>query len=203
MSSPPQLAYETIYHIWNRGVNRQNIFVVDDNYRHFLKMYAQHILPVASTFAYCLLPNHFHLGIRTLAAEQIEKNYAALQKPQPLTPSQAFSNFFNSYVKAFNKWNQRTGGLFEGRFGRKPVKTHRQLVTLITYIHRNPETHGLIDDFREWRYSSYGALVGEKATRLNRDDALALYGNRMEFIEAHAQPVNEKEIETLIENDFV
>ena len=63
--------------------------------------------------------------------------------------------------------------------------------------------HGLIDDFREWRYSLYGALVSDKATRLSREDVLALYGNRAEFVEVHAEPVNEKVIETLIENDFV
>lgn len=185
-------------------MNRQNIFVADENYHFFLRTYAHHVLPVAKTFAYCLLPNHFHFVIRTLDAESIDKNYAALEKPKrPLTPSQAFSNCFNSYVKALNKWLQRTGGLFEGRFGRKPVFSQRQLINLITYVHHNPQTHGLIDDFREWRYSSYGALIGNKLTKVCRDDVLALYGNRDEFVEFHEQPVDEKEIRTLIEDDLV
>lgn len=203
MSGPPQLEYEATYHIWNRGVNRQNIFVADDNYQFFLHTYARHVGPVAVTLAYCLLPNHFHLVVRTHAARQIERNYQALGKPRPLTPSQAFANCFNSYVKAFNKWAQRTGGLFEGRFGRKKVTSQRQLVNLITYVHRNPQTHGLIGDYRRWRYSSYGALAGKKATRLNRDDVLALYGSRDYFVEAHQIDVDERTIEGLIKEDFV
>ena len=204
MSSPPQLAYETIYHIWNRGVNRQNIYLNEANYQFFLQTYAYHVLLVAETLAYCLLPNHFHLVIRTLDAAAIDRNYATLEKPRrPLTPSQAFSNCFNSYVKAYNKWIQRTGGLFEGRFGRKPVTTQQQLVNLITYVHRNPQTHGLVDDFRQWRYSSYGALVGDQATKVCREDVLGLYGNRQEFVMVHGQPVDERAIEVLIAEDFM
>jgi len=52
------------YHIYNRGVNRTNIFVEERNYVYFLKLYAKHISPVAETFAYCLLRNHFHLLVR-------------------------------------------------------------------------------------------------------------------------------------------
>ncbi len=97
----------------------------------------------------------------------------------------------------------RTGGLFEGRFGRKPVTSQRQLVNLITYVHCNPQTHGLIDDFRQWRYSSYGALTSDKATQVYRADALALYGDRQGFIEAHDVPVDESTIQVLIAEDFV
>lgn len=195
MSSPPQLAYETTYHIWNRGVNRQNIFVAEANYRFFLEKLASHIAPVAQILAYCLLPNHFHIVIRIMEAEQIDKNYFELAK-RPLPPSQAFSNCFNSYVKGFNKWAHRTGGLFEGRFGRKAVNSEQQLINLITYIHRNPETHGLINDFREWRYSSYNAIITQQKTRICREDVLAIYGGRQAFIETHEQPVDEGFIDT-------
>ena len=60
MPSPPPLAYDGYYHIYNRGNNRENIFKETRNYRYFLTLYAKHIEPVADTFAYCLLPNHFH-----------------------------------------------------------------------------------------------------------------------------------------------
>lgn len=203
MSGPPKLEYEAIYHIWNRGVNRQNIFLSDDNYQFFLQTYGQHVAPVAETLAYCLLPNHFHLVVRTRTAGQIARNYQALGKQRPLTPSQAFANCFNSYVKAFNRWAQRTGGLFEGRFGRKKVTSQRQLINLITYVHRNPQTHGLIDDYRQWRYSSYGALVGDKATRLCREDVLALYGGHSFFVEKHQDEIDERVIDKLVGEDFV
>ena len=54
----------TYYHIYNRGVNRENIFREERNYAYFLRLYSKHITPVAETFAYCLLRNHFHLLVR-------------------------------------------------------------------------------------------------------------------------------------------
>jgi putative transposase len=52
------------YHIYNRGNNRENIFREERNYAYFLQLYTRHIAPIAETYAYCLLKNHFHLLIR-------------------------------------------------------------------------------------------------------------------------------------------
>ena len=52
------------YHIYNRGVNRENIFREERNFAYFLTLYARHITPIVETFAYCLLRNHFHLLVR-------------------------------------------------------------------------------------------------------------------------------------------
>jgi putative transposase len=51
------------YHVYNRGNNRENLFREADNYEHFLRLYDKYICPVAETFAWCLMPNHFHLLI--------------------------------------------------------------------------------------------------------------------------------------------
>lgn len=71
MTSPSPLQYNTYYHIFNRGVNRTNIFIEDDNYAHFLNLYTDYITPIAETYAYCLLRNHFHLLIRTKSEEEL------------------------------------------------------------------------------------------------------------------------------------
>ena len=47
MPAPPPLECDTIYHIWNRGVNHSVIFRHDENYRYFLNLYILHIEPVA------------------------------------------------------------------------------------------------------------------------------------------------------------
>ena len=59
MTSPSPLEYGQYYHIYNRGNNGENLFFEERNYPYFLKLYAHHILPVADTYAYCLLRNHF------------------------------------------------------------------------------------------------------------------------------------------------
>jgi hypothetical protein len=64
LSKPVPLQYDRYYHICNRGNNRENLFVEDRNYRHFLKLYARYVAPVADTYAYCLLKNHFHVLVR-------------------------------------------------------------------------------------------------------------------------------------------
>ena len=72
MTSPSPLQYSTYYHIYNRGNNRQNVFFEERNYRYFLQLYAKYIEPVADTYAYCLLPNHFHLLVRTKSVDEQE-----------------------------------------------------------------------------------------------------------------------------------
>jgi REP element-mobilizing transposase RayT len=187
MPAPPQLDFDTIYHIWNRGVNHSTIFCNDDNYRYFLRLYIHHIEPVAETYVYCLLPNHFHFLIHTRSdAEQREYRQKVQGDPLRFTaPSQAFSNLFNAYVRAFNKHHNRTGGLFEDRFGRKPVRTDAYLAQLVTYIHQNPLKHGLVDDISDWRYSSYDALAHGKASRVNRDEVMSWFGSASNFIASH------------------
>ncbi len=52
-----------IYHIYNQGNNRQKIFFDRENYLFFLRKIRTHILPFADIFAWCLMPNHFHLMV--------------------------------------------------------------------------------------------------------------------------------------------
>src|SRR4029078_11822602 len=81
MPSPSPLLYDTYYHIYNRGNNRENIFVQERNYEHFLNLYAKYIEPVADTFAYCMLRNHYHVTVRVNAWEEIiEYNKKTLNK---------------------------------------------------------------------------------------------------------------------------
>jgi REP element-mobilizing transposase RayT len=52
------------YHVYNRGNNRENIFRDPRSYSHFLRLYAKYIKPMADTYAYCLMRNHFHILIQ-------------------------------------------------------------------------------------------------------------------------------------------
>ena len=190
------LQYGRYYHIYNRGNNGENLFVQQRNFPYFLQLYAKYIQPIAETFAYCLLPNHFHFSIRTYTQEEQEAYHASHAEIGPISeigpifklqePSRAFNNFFIAYARAFNNATHRTGVLFETPFGRKPVDSHDYLLTLIAYIHRNPQKHGFVTDFREWPWSSYGAMLTDKPTKLNRDEVLAWYNGRSPFIDAHA-----------------
>ena len=207
MSKPVPLDFGKYYHIYSRGIDRCTIFFEERNYPFFLRRYAYYVEPVADTYAYVLLRNHFHALIRTRTAEEQEAWYAQTLRVCETrrvlkSPSQQLGNVLNSYTKAINEAYHRTGSLLQHPFGRIEVTSESYLVNLVRYIHLNPERHGLVDDFRLWPYSSYGALKADKPTRLRRDDVLAWFSSRQGFEEAHAQPLSDALLAPLALEDF-
>ncbi len=200
MTKPVPLQYGCYYHIYNRGINRENIFIEEDNYLYFLKLLAKHVLSLADVYSYCLLRNHFHLLVRIKSEDEIQANLSNLQSQSSLPkPSQCFSNLFNAYAKAFNKRNQRTGSLFQRPFGRVEITKDIQLIHLVSYIHHNPEKHGLVSDYRDWKHSSYQSLVRTSGdTQLNHEEVLSWFGGIKGFEIAHHQNDDMQEIAYLI-----
>jgi putative transposase len=155
------------YHIYNHAVVNDQLFKQTDNYFFFLKKLIQHICPIADIFAYCLMPNHFHIALRIKSKNEILeylllKNPQGFQNPEGWTCefisnklSHQFGNLFNSYSKAFNKRNNRYGNLFLPNFERKLIDNNEYFKRLIHYIHFNPVHHGFVRDLRDWKYSSF------------------------------------------------
>ncbi|MCX2678996.1 hypothetical protein OOZ15_03500 [Galbibacter sp. EGI 63066] len=65
------LSPEGTYHIYNRANGSEQLFLSDENYWYFLRKYDEYINPVADTFCYCLMPNHFHFLVRVKSEEQL------------------------------------------------------------------------------------------------------------------------------------
>jgi len=184
------------YHIFNRGTNRENVFIEQRNYAYFMQLYAKYIEPVADTYAYCLLKNHFHLLVRMRDDVPDPKGLS-----RPLG-SKAFANFFTAYAKAINKAYGRTGSLFQHPFGRIEVNSGKYLINLVRYIHLNPQKHGLVSDFREWEYSSYHAHLSRQKTHLQRDDVLSWFEGTDGFTARHNEALDESSIVALTPEDF-
>jgi len=201
MPRPVSLQHDKYYHVFNRGNNWENVFFEDRNYRYFLELYARHVTPIADTYAYCLLRNHFHFLARVKAAEELDPGSQNLPGPSR-KPSQYFSNLFNAYAKAINKAYQRTGALFQRPFGRIEVTTDAYLAQLVIYIHQNPQKHGFVDDFRTWPYSSYRTLLSSQPARLQRDDVLAWFQGEYHFEDAHQCEVDAHKIAFLMPGDY-
>jgi putative transposase len=213
MTNEP-LHFGQYYHIFNRGNNRENLFVQKRNYPYFMRLYSQHILPVAETFAYCLLPNHFHLLIRTRTEaeqrsyrDQQHNQIGSISEIEPISmkilqPSRAFNNMFIAYARAFNKATNRTGVLFETPFHRKIITSDAYFYRLIVYIHLNPQKHGFVDDFRDWQWSSYRALLSDKETHLARESVLEWFDGRHFFDAFHQDSLNESDLAAFIEKGF-
>ena len=185
---PTKLRPGRYYHLYNRGNNSENLFREERNYRFFLKKYAHYIEPVAQTFAYCLLKNHFHLLVRV--------------RPGAEDASQQFAHLFNSYTRSFNRTYDRHGSLFEKNFKRREVASEAYFATLVRYIHRNPQAHGFVEDFRTWPHSSYAALHGTRSTRLRRALVMDWFGGRASFRAAHDRAAGSQALPPAVDEDF-
>ncbi len=165
-----KLTADNYYHIFNRGNNKCDIFIEEDNYKYFLKLVEKYILPIADILSYSLLKNHFHLlvKIKNIVNERII--------------SQSFANLFNAYAKAINKKYNRTGSLFQYKFKRVKIDSEEYLREVVVYINLNPVYHNFVKEVGMYKYASYNALISEKPTLLNREEVMYIFENKENFI---------------------
>lgn len=173
-----------IYHIYNRGVEKRDIFLDVQDYRVFLR-YLKDALSLpnsgkkqkksfrikAATFqgiprppknfsgkmellAYCLMPNHFHFLLRQ-NEERVMKEF--------------IQSVATRYAMYFNKKYKRVGSLLQGPYKAVLVMEEPYLLHLSRYIHRNPTeyTQNLLN-----AYSSYGEYLGKRKTQWVKPDFL-------------------------------
>lgn len=190
---------DKFYHVWNRGNNRENLFYTAANYGYFLRMYAEYLDPVVETYAFCLLPNHFHLLIRTKAFPAFLGVSPEGETPRKANPvSLAFQRFFTAYSQAINVQQKRTGSLFQKPFKRLEVKSTRQLANLVHYIHTNPQRHRIIDDFRQYPWSSYERILLTRPSKLKKDQVIEWFRNKENYLNYHAQNIDLEELKKII-----
>lgn len=191
------LYQDCCYHIYNRGNNGENLFYKHENYIYFLSQYNEYLNEYLDTFAYCLLPNHFHLLVRVKNFEdkkpELKKGLKTLTGVEEII-SELFRRLFTSYAKAINKQESRTGSLFQKNFKRKEVKDEHYYSQLIYYIHANPQRHCIVDNFKDYPYSSYNSLLSEKPTKLLRSETIGWFGDREAFRIFHNESQHESAI---------
>jgi hypothetical protein len=84
--------------------------------------------------------------------------------------------------------------MFANPYKRRLVGSDTYLARLICYIHRNPQRHGFVSDFRDWKWSSYHTLAGTGPTTLLRGEVLTWFAGREGFDAAHA--IDEEDFRT-------
>lgn len=162
-----------IYHVYNRGVAKNDIFGKVQEYNHFISLlnyyrfekvpghYSSFSRLPHSTRAsiwqdlmakkqyrvnilgYCLMPNHFHLMLRQVIDQGILKFVRQVS---------------NSYSHYFNIGNERVGGLFQGVFKSVHVSSEEQIINLSRYIHLNPYSSRLVKNVEELTSYDYSSL---------------------------------------------
>jgi len=206
---------DTSYHIYNHANGFENVFNERENYRFFLEKYQEYIGPVAETYAYCLLPNHFHLVVRMRKREvieeiirlnnfrKVERNFSKVESSfgkavengkVDITNeeiekflSKQFSNLFSSYTQSYNKFLKRMGSLFVKNFKRDPLLDKEHFINEIMYSHRNPIHHGFLSDYDNWEFSSYYDIISGNNEIVEVDKLLKMFGGKEQFIAKHRE----------------
>jgi len=153
-----------IYHIYNRGNNRKNIFFTSNNYFYFLHKIKKDLLSVCEILAYCLLPNHFHFLIVATKDSCLpyRSKSGIVLKEQAL--AKKIGLILSSYSQAINKQLNRTGSLFQPKTKAKALNDSvgkmDYLFLCFNYIHQNPVSAELVEKLEDWPYSSFREYCG-------------------------------------------
>lgn len=158
------LATGEIYHVYNRGSDKRDIFTQYRDFKrfnqtfhyyqfqgpkpkfsNFTKSKIETLIPtlgnkLVEILCYCLMPNHFHFTLK-----QLEDNGI------PIFVSQ----LSNSYTKYFNTKHPRVGPLLQGAYKAVLVESDAQLIHLSRYIHINPVVSGIVKHPEDYSWSSY------------------------------------------------
>lgn len=165
MSRPPRIIFPgAVYHVTSRGNRRAAIYHDRRDHLIWLETLAETVEKHAfKVYAYCLMPNHFHLLLETVDANL----------------SEGMHMLNATYCQHFNKRHQLSGHVIQGRFHAVGVGKQKQLLAAARYISLNPVRAKLVSDPKEWQWSSHGYYLQPEIAPawLNTDWLLSQFGN--------------------------
>jgi putative transposase len=185
-----------VYHIYNHAVGYDNLFEEPGNYTFFLLRWKHYLAPYMDVFAYCLMPNHFHVIGRlkpmsenvqaAIQKENTSKARAYLKGEEPANRfyEDQFRRLFTSYSKAFGKSRNRAGSLFRAKFKRVLIRNREHLLDKILYVHHNPIHHGFCTSYTDYFYSSYHDYLAVSDDFIYLP-ALKYFQHKDAFVQAH------------------
>ena len=171
-----QISETGIYHVVFRGINKQDIFEEDADYKKMLEILKNIKEDIQfDIYVYCFMSNHVHLLIKE-------------NKPGEI--SSIMKRLLTAYVMWFNKKYDRTGALIAGRYKSQPVDVDDYFLCVIRYIHQNPVKAKIVESLDMYKWSSYGAYSGKKDDITSTDFVYGLL-SKEQFEEFHRQEERE------------
>lgn len=193
---------DKFYHVYNHANGSENLFRNNENYRFFLSKTIIHLCPILDVYAYCLLPNHFHLLIKT----KTEKDFLAFPKFQHLEKftdeidyedlsrfiSKRFGNLFSSYTQSYNVYFNQKGSLFRKNFKHCEIDSEDYFKNAVHYIHAIPVLHGFVKHMEDWSWSSYQTILSNKKTNLRKEEVITWFGDIKQYLQFHEKTIDLK-----------
>ena len=130
------------FHVINRGVRRLTLFQHDGDYLAWLRAFgeAQRRVPI-DLFAYCLMPNHFHMVLRP----RDDGDLAEFMRLGTVTHSKRWHECRGS---------KGTGAVYQGRYRAFPIGSDRYFLNACRYVEANPLRASLVPRAEDWKWSS-------------------------------------------------
>jgi putative transposase len=156
-----------VHHVIGRGINRQEIFSDKKDYLRFLERFGDLLVETkTSCYAWALIPNHFHLLLRT-GKQSI---------------SNVMKRLLTGYAINYNRRHSRSGHLFQNRYKSILCQEDTYLLELVRYIHLNPLRAKLVPNYERlgrYPYCGHGVILGhEKNDWQDTEYVLRLFGRR-------------------------
>jgi len=169
-----------VYHVLNRGNGGQEVFNKDQDYKVFADLMketkARYSIKI---FAYCLMPNHFHMVVVPIHAEELSKGMQWLM---------------TSHVRRYHQHYGTSGHIWQGRFKSFIIQEDNHLLTVLRYVEGNPVRAGLVNSAKDWSWSSHREAIGERACLLVDEIPIELPRDWNRYVD---QPLTGKELEEL------
>ena len=145
------IANGLVYHVINRGNNRQKVFHGEGDYLAFLEAIAD--LKERKPFdlyGYCLMGNHIHLLLR----------------PGEISISRIVQSLLVSHTQRYHRIRKTIGHVWQGRFKSPVIQDDDHLLAVLRYIEANPLRAKLVEDAGEYRFSSFASHGNGSADEL-------------------------------------
>ena len=134
-----------LYHVYNRLGRGERVFDDDVDAAEFVRLLREVVDRDGLTvFAWCLMPNHYHLAVR-MGGVSLDRPIRSLQY---------------RVTRSVNLRRRVFGPLWQGRYKAKLIGDQRYLDQLLSYIHLNPVSAGLVKDPADHRWSGHRELLG-------------------------------------------
>lgn len=169
-----------LYHVINRGNERSRVFHKNEDYRSFIQLIAEAAgrCPV-KLFAYCLMPNHFHL----------------LASPTHAHDLSAWMQWLmTSHVRRYRSHYGGSGHVWQGRFKSFIVKEDAHLLTVARYVEGNSVRGGIAASAAAWPWSSHAETIGVAPRALTSAFPVRLPADWTRYVDT---PLSEAELEKM------
>lgn len=178
------------YHIYNKSISDNSLFIDQADYEKFIGNLEKYTSEKFKCYAYCLVPNHFHLLLSVSPGSH--QNLYPLLTPSGVKKNRSkasleLSHLFNSYAQYFNFKYQRKGGLFLKPFRRKRLNDMAYFNMLICYIHLNPLKHKIFHNYLDYPFSSIIAYKTRSHPFIKTKEAIRHFGSWDNFWQAHKE----------------